>query len=88
MRTLVHKALPAYAITLFALFFLTMLLYLLHIDNWDHEVILLITGAMIFYPFLAPMAVWYPPDKPSPTVMNRSSSSVESRMSIMSPIAG
>ena len=38
MRTLVHKALPAYAITLFALFFLTMLLYLLHIDNWDHEV--------------------------------------------------
>ena len=37
-----------------------MLLYLLHIDNWDHEVILLITGAMIFYPFLATMAVLLP----------------------------
>ena len=52
MQTSYSKSLPAYFMVMYLIFFLTNALYLLHIDIEMLSTVILIMGALIFYPFL------------------------------------
>ena len=65
MKNSFHKALPAYFFTSAGIFFLTFLIYMSQISEWNTPVILLVAGALIFYPValaaaivLTALAVW------------------------------